>query len=143
MKTKTLFVLLVARFLLAGYGRGPGHDRRLPVRPTLPRPSMANNDRRLTQNLAASSRTVHYSRKRGGHRASCLGSSLPTSCSIIMDDAGFSVPSTFGGVIPTPAMDRVAKTGLRYNTTSTPPRSAHRRALRSLRGVTITRPGSV
>jgi arylsulfatase A-like enzyme len=30
------------------------------------------------------------------------------------DDAGYGVPSTFGGVIPTPALDRVAKMGLRY-----------------------------
>ena len=30
------------------------------------------------------------------------------------DDSGFGVPSTFGGVIPTPALDRIAKTGLRY-----------------------------
>ena len=29
--------------------------------------------------------------------------------------AGFGVPSTFGGVIPTPAMDRIANEGLRYN----------------------------
>ena len=28
---------------------------------------------------------------------------------------GFGVPSTFGGVIPTPTMDRIAKNGLRYN----------------------------
>jgi arylsulfatase len=34
---------------------------------------------------------------------------------IITDDAGFGVPSTFGGVVPTPAMDRIAKAGLRYN----------------------------
>ena len=34
---------------------------------------------------------------------------------IITDDAGFGVPSTFGGVIPTPAMDRIAQQGLRYN----------------------------
>ena len=34
---------------------------------------------------------------------------------IITDDAGFGVPSTFGGVIPTPTMDAVAKQGLRYN----------------------------
>jgi arylsulfatase A-like enzyme len=27
---------------------------------------------------------------------------------------GFGAPSTFGGVIPTPAMDRVAEEGLRY-----------------------------
>jgi arylsulfatase A-like enzyme len=34
---------------------------------------------------------------------------------IITDDAGFAVPSTFGGVIPTPTLDRVANEGLRYN----------------------------
>jgi arylsulfatase A-like enzyme len=39
----------------------------------------------------------------------------PNILLIITDDAGFGVPSTFGGVIPTPAMDRVAKNGLRYN----------------------------
>ena len=33
----------------------------------------------------------------------------------ITDDAGFGVPSTFGGVIPTPTMDRIANEGLRYN----------------------------
>jgi len=30
------------------------------------------------------------------------------------DDQGFGAPSTFGGVIPTPAMDRIAKQGLRF-----------------------------
>ena len=39
----------------------------------------------------------------------------PNVLLIMTDDSGFGVPSTFGGVIPTPAMDRVAKTGLRYN----------------------------
>ena len=39
----------------------------------------------------------------------------PNVLLIITDDAGFGVPSTFGGVIPTPALDRVAKNGLRYN----------------------------
>jgi arylsulfatase A-like enzyme len=38
----------------------------------------------------------------------------PNVLLIITDDAGFGVPSTFGGVIPTPAMDRIAKEGLRY-----------------------------
>lgn len=41
--------------------------------------------------------------------------SAPNVLLILTDDAGFGVPSTFGGVIPTPAMDRVAKAGLRYN----------------------------
>ncbi len=39
----------------------------------------------------------------------------PNVLLIMTDDAGYGVSSTFGGVIPTPAMDRVAKAGLRYN----------------------------
>lgn len=39
----------------------------------------------------------------------------PNVLVIITDDAGFGVPSTFGGVIPTPTMDRIANEGLRYN----------------------------
>ncbi|MBS0189810.1 MAG: arylsulfatase [Phycisphaerales bacterium] len=39
----------------------------------------------------------------------------PNVLLIITDDAGFGVPSTFGGVIPTPTMDRVAANGLKYN----------------------------
>ena len=39
----------------------------------------------------------------------------PNVLLIITDDAGFGVPSTFGGVIPTPTMDTIASEGLRYN----------------------------
>ena len=39
----------------------------------------------------------------------------PNVLLIITDDAGFGVPSTFGGVIPTPTMDAIASQGLRYN----------------------------
>jgi len=39
----------------------------------------------------------------------------PNVLLIITDDAGFGVPSTFGGVIPTPTMDSVANAGLRYS----------------------------
>jgi arylsulfatase A-like enzyme len=38
----------------------------------------------------------------------------PNVLLIITDDAGYGVPSTFGGVIPTPALDRIATNGLRY-----------------------------
>ena len=38
----------------------------------------------------------------------------PNVLLIMTDDSGFGVPSTFGGVIPTPALDRIAKAGLRY-----------------------------
>src|SRR5438034_9415794 len=39
----------------------------------------------------------------------------PNILLIMTDDSGFGVPSTFGGVIPTPTMDCIAKAGLRYN----------------------------
>jgi len=38
----------------------------------------------------------------------------PNVLLILTDDVGFGAPSTFGGLIPTPALDRVAKAGLRY-----------------------------
>ena len=38
----------------------------------------------------------------------------PNILLIMTDDAGYGVSGTFGGVIPTPAMDRVAAAGLRY-----------------------------
>jgi arylsulfatase A-like enzyme len=38
----------------------------------------------------------------------------PNVLLIMTDDVGFGAPGTFGGVIPTPAMDRIAQSGLRY-----------------------------
>ena len=38
----------------------------------------------------------------------------PNILLIMTDDVGFSAPSTFGGVIPTPTLDRIATNGLRY-----------------------------
>ncbi|TBC17985.1 arylsulfatase [Rhizobium ruizarguesonis] len=40
--------------------------------------------------------------------------SAPNVLLIMTDDQGFGAPSTFGGVIPTPAMDRIANHGLRF-----------------------------
>ena len=37
----------------------------------------------------------------------------PNVLLIMTDDVGFGAPGTFGGVVPTPAMDRIAKNGLR------------------------------
>jgi len=39
----------------------------------------------------------------------------PNVLLILTDDVGFGASSTFGGPIPTPTMDRLAKNGLRYN----------------------------
>jgi arylsulfatase len=38
----------------------------------------------------------------------------PNVLLIMTDDVGFGAPGTFGGVIPTPALDRIANAGLRY-----------------------------
>ena len=38
----------------------------------------------------------------------------PNVLLIMTDDVGFGAPGTFGGVVPTPALDRIAKSGLRY-----------------------------
>ncbi len=38
----------------------------------------------------------------------------PNVLLIMTDDSGFGVPSTFGGVIPASALDRIAQNGLRY-----------------------------
>jgi arylsulfatase len=40
----------------------------------------------------------------------------PNVLLILTDDVGFGAPSTFGGVIPTPALDEVAAQGLRFTT---------------------------
>jgi hypothetical protein len=38
----------------------------------------------------------------------------PNVLLIMTDDVGFGAPGTFGGVVATPALDRIAKAGLRY-----------------------------
>jgi arylsulfatase len=38
----------------------------------------------------------------------------PNVLLIMTDDQGYGVAGTFGGVIPTPTLDRIAKSGLRY-----------------------------
>ena len=38
----------------------------------------------------------------------------PNVLLIMTDDCGFGAPATFGGIVPTPALDRVAKSGIRY-----------------------------
>ncbi len=38
----------------------------------------------------------------------------PNVLLIMTDDVGFGAPSTFGGVIPTPSLDRIGNAGLRY-----------------------------
>ena len=50
----------------------------------------------------------------------------PNVLLIMTDDAGFGAPGTFGGVIPTPALDRHRQERACATPTSTRPRSARR-----------------
>jgi arylsulfatase A-like enzyme len=52
----------------------------------------------------------------------------PNILLIMTDDVGFGAPSTFGGVIPTPTMDRIAANGLRYTNFHTTSLSSPTRA---------------
>ncbi|MCH9734831.1 MAG: arylsulfatase [Actinomycetia bacterium] len=42
-------------------------------------------------------------------------SGAPNVVVVMLDDVGFGAPATFGGPVPTPALERVAGAGLRYN----------------------------
>src|SRR5258708_12486581 len=52
--------------------------------------------------------------KPGGPAAVVAPKGAPNVLLIMTDDQGYGVSGTFGGVIPTPSMDRLAKAGLRY-----------------------------
>ncbi|WP_222428761.1 arylsulfatase [Denitratisoma sp. DHT3] len=39
----------------------------------------------------------------------------PNVVVVLLDDVGFAAPGTFGGAIPTPSLDKLAKQGLTYN----------------------------
>ncbi|MFM7263153.1 MAG: arylsulfatase, partial [Acidimicrobiales bacterium] len=43
------------------------------------------------------------------------GGDAPNIVLVLLDDVGFGTCSTFGGPVPTPALDRVASGGLRFN----------------------------
>ena len=93
---------------------GPADHRRARVRLTPPRPLTAITCHLPRRDSAARSASMPKIPSRIGHRASCRPRALQTFLLIMTDDQGYGVSSTFGGVIPTPALDRVAKAGLRY-----------------------------
>ena len=63
---------------------------------------------------AASSTSTPRTRRHIGRRPSFRLRGRRMFLLIITDDVGYGAPSTFGGLIPTPAMDRVANAGLRF-----------------------------
>ncbi len=79
----------------------PGARDTLPFPPT---PSASIAGRTLQESV--------YKRRVEPRR---LPADAPNILIILIDDAGPALPSTFGGEVSTPALDRVAKTGITYN----------------------------
>ena len=87
-----------------------------------------NNHSTTAINRRHDGRTTAGHRRFGGVINPLLADSTPVTPSItyppfgapnvvvvLLDDVGFGAASTFGGPVPTPALDRVAGAGLRYN----------------------------
>jgi arylsulfatase len=68
----------------------------------------------------------------------------PNVVVIVIDDMGFGVPSAFGGPVPMPTLDRLARGGLRYNNFHTTALcSPTRAALKSGRNHHVNNMGSI
>ena len=68
----------------------------------------------------------------------------PNVVIVLIDDIGFSGPSTFGGPIQTPTLDKLAANGLRYNNFHTTALcSPTRNALKTGRNHHTTNTGSI
>jgi arylsulfatase len=98
--------LIVATFL-AAFGLVPASAQEPKTPLDLPRP-----DFRFPGNVG---RTILDSDKPQFPQPTAAPKGAPNVVLILLDDTGFGQYSTFGGGIPSPTIDRLAKEGLRYN----------------------------
>jgi arylsulfatase len=108
-------IILYVRFPMAwGHGGpGPGHHRHTRFA------RCDNHDRRPLFAPAAPAFTGEIELNAAQSRPAWPARVAPPKGAsnillIMTDDVGFAAPSTFGGVIPTPTLDRIANDGLRY-----------------------------
>ena len=101
MKAITSALLLLSTFVAAAGGAQPALDRTvLPVQAPAT-PAITELDARNAQ------MPPRFEVK--------APAGAPNVVIVLIDDLGFGVPSTFGGPVATPALDRLAEGGLRYN----------------------------
>ena len=100
MKTKTLLSTVVLVSLLCGWTQ-------LSAQEVLPFPEPAS--------ASVAGKTLKDSRHQWRKEAKHLSADAPNIVIFMSDDAGFGNPSTFGGPVATPTLDRLAKSGISYN----------------------------
>ena len=107
MKKRILVMTLVISWSGAALAQGPGSPDATQViqgkiLPPLPKPFPG----KIAPNAAQS--------KPAWPARVVPAAGAPNVLLVMTDDQGYGVSGTFGGVVPTPAMDRIAKSGLRY-----------------------------
>jgi arylsulfatase len=108
-------IVLVAAFLLAG--ATPATAQQIYAEPGSPSATMSINGEQIPappEKFGGKIETTATGSKPYWPARIVPPKGAPNILLIMTDDAGYGVPSTFGGVIPTPALDRIAASGLRY-----------------------------
>jgi arylsulfatase A-like enzyme len=101
MKVAPSFLLLSAAFVAAASGAQPALDRTVLPIPAPGTPAITELDARNA------TMPPRFEVK--------APAGAPNVVIVLIDDLGFGVPSTFGGPVATPTLDRLAEGGLRYN----------------------------
>lgn len=103
MKTR---IVLLALALSVAQPLGAQHHAPAPTSTVLPKPA---------EPFTGLIGTTYADSKPAFQTPVAAPAGAPNILVILTDDVGFAAASTFGGPIPTPALDRLAATGLRYN----------------------------
>ena len=108
------YAMFAAAFMAASPSVRPSKPPARPVHRAPPQPSTANNSRRPEPKFGGVIKESATDSKPYWPPTVVPPKGAPNVLLIMTDDQGYGVSGTFGGVIPTPAMDRIAKAGLRY-----------------------------
>ena len=105
MKTK-LLIFSLGLVLLCAFVTSTASAQKQTAPEVLPKPEQAFSDAKIGRTYKDS--------KPGTMGLSKAPAGAPNVLIILIDDAGFGQWGTFGGQVPTPNLDRLAKMGLRY-----------------------------
>src|SRR6187431_764031 len=117
-KTKLLYFALSLLIVTAAmFGAVPAHSQETTGTPGSPSATTTIDGKYIPNPPAPFAGKANLSAKdsKPGWPATVVPpKGAPNVLLIMTDDQGYGVTGTFGGVIPTPSMDRIANAGLRY-----------------------------